>query len=50
MRSIPEYRPLVYMEQKKKKKKEVTEEESINKFTVRARDFGILSLTDRTSW
>ena len=46
MRSIPEYRPLVYMEQKKK----VTEEESINKFTVRARDFGILSLTDRTSW
>lgn len=49
MRFIPKYRPLVYMEQKKKKKK-VTEEESINKFTVRARDFGILSLTDRTSW
>lgn len=44
---MPEYRPLLYMEQKKKKK--VTEEESRNKSTVRARDFGILSLTDRTS-
>lgn len=43
---MPEYRPLLYMEQKKKK---VTEEESRNKSTVRARDFGILSLTDRTS-